>query len=285
MGYSIGDSIALDVHAHPAKYRIAGIVMSEGIYADEAHVATAVMNRAHLDDIFEMGGDSNAIYIKLQPGVNKQERIAEWRALYGSALITDSVERAEESRNGNNASVTFLIVSCFAILVSAFIIYTSYSVIMSQSLREIGTFRSVGATRSKMIIVFLLESGLIGLVGGAAGVFTGILASKRILEVNTTQSIRDAATRMTIRPETTFAVLVFALILSLLGSIIPIIRSSTRPLKEILLDTSKAPRNNRIIPAIAGCVLVAISIVALPLIPKNMISAIVGIRASQTTRF
>lgn len=276
LGYDIGDLIDLDVHAHPGKYRIAGVSDSEGIFADEAHVAVVVMNQSHLSEIFETDGDSNTLYVKLNTEANKPELMEAWRSLYNPSIITDSAQRAAESRNGSNASVTFLIVSCFALLVSAFIIYTSYRVIMSQSLCEIGTFRSVGATCSQMIAVLLLESAWVGLAGGAAGVLIGILASKRILSLNTTQSIRNAAAGMMIRPQTAVTVMIFALMLSLLGSLVPIISSSMRPLKEILLDAPSIPRKKSAASTLIGMALVVSSVALLPMLPKDMMPAIVG---------
>ena len=53
-----------------------------------------------------------------------------------------------------------------------FIIYNSFSIAVAQRRREIGILRALGASRGQIRTLFLVESGLSGLVGSVAG--TGV---------------------------------------------------------------------------------------------------------------
>jgi putative ABC transport system permease protein len=57
---------------------------------------------------------------------------------------------------------------------------TMYTAVRERT-REIGVLKAVGATNKAVIIIFLIESGIIGLIGGAGGVTLGLLIAK-ILE-------------------------------------------------------------------------------------------------------
>jgi putative ABC transport system permease protein len=47
-------------------------------------------------------------------------------------------------------------------------------------MNEIGVMKSIGAKNSDILLIFLIESGLLGLVGGILGVLIGIGLSKSV---------------------------------------------------------------------------------------------------------
>ncbi|MDY6773674.1 MAG: ABC transporter permease, partial [Candidatus Nanohaloarchaea archaeon] len=57
------------------------------------------------------------------------------------------------------------------------IMNTMYTAVKERT-REIGVMKAVGAEDHQILVLFLLESGLIGLVGGLVGVITGLGISK-----------------------------------------------------------------------------------------------------------
>lgn len=56
---------------------------------------------------------------------------------------------------------------------------TMYTAVIERT-REIGIMKAIGATRKDIMSVFLIESGLLGLVGGIIGVLIGIVLSKLV---------------------------------------------------------------------------------------------------------
>ena len=66
-------------------------------------------------------------------------------------------------------SFTANINSAFALFIGMFIIYNSFSIAVAQRRREIGILRALGASRGQIRTLFLVESGLAGLVGSRAG--------------------------------------------------------------------------------------------------------------------
>ena len=56
---------------------------------------------------------------------------------------------------------------------------TIYTSVLERT-REIGIMKAVGAKNSNILLIFLIESGFLGLVGGILGVIFGIIAVKSI---------------------------------------------------------------------------------------------------------
>ena len=80
------------------------------------------------------------------------------------------------------------------------IMNTMYTAVIERT-KEIGTMKAVGARNSDVLKIFLFESGLLGLVGGAIGVIIGIAMStgaEYISAVATGTNLLQADTSMTL---------------------------------------------------------------------------------------
>jgi len=75
-----------------------------------------------------------------------------------------------------NSLTTFLfLITLIASIVGGIGISNTMFMSVIERVREIGILKSVGATNSDVLKVFLIESGLLGIVGGVIGVILGIL--------------------------------------------------------------------------------------------------------------
>ena len=74
---------------------------------------------------------------------------------------------------------TFLLVFAgISLFVGVFIIVNTFSMLVAQRTRELALLRAVGASRGQVVRVVLGEAVVIGLVGGALGLFAGIALAK-----------------------------------------------------------------------------------------------------------
>jgi putative ABC transport system permease protein len=102
---------------------------------------------------------------------------------------------------------------------------TMYASVASRT-AEIGTLRALGFRSSGILMVFLLEALLLGLIGGIIGV---ILASfMQFLTISTMnwQSFAELAFSFTLNPAIVAKSLGFALIMGLLGGFLPAVRAA-----------------------------------------------------------
>ncbi len=70
-----------------------------------------------------------------------------------------------------------LLIGLISIIVAAVnIMNTMYTAVLERT-QEIGVMKAIGARNSDILAVFLVESGILGLIGGAMGVFLGYLVA------------------------------------------------------------------------------------------------------------
>ncbi len=68
------------------------------------------------------------------------------------------------------------VLSAIALFVGMFLIYQSVTLSVVRRRREIGLLRTLGMTPGQVLLLFLAEGAVSGLVGGALGLVLGVLA-------------------------------------------------------------------------------------------------------------
>jgi putative ABC transport system permease protein len=102
---------------------------------------------------------------------------------------------------------------------------TMYASVASRT-AEIGTLRALGFRRRGILLVFLLEALLLGLVGGIAGItLASFMQFLRISTMNW-QSFAELAFSFTLNPAIISESVAFALFMGLVGGFLPALRAS-----------------------------------------------------------
>lgn len=110
---------------------------------------------------------------------------------------------------------------------------TMYAAVANRT-AEIGTLRALGFRRRSILASFLMESLLLGLVGGCAGL---LLASfMQFLTISTVnfQTFSELAFRFALTPSIIGQSLAFSLIMGLVGGFLPAVRASRMNIVEAL---------------------------------------------------
>ncbi|WP_028453812.1 ABC transporter permease [Chitinilyticum aquatile] len=110
---------------------------------------------------------------------------------------------------------------------------TMYSSVANR-VREIGALRAIGFRRSSILLAFLLEALLLGLVGGLAGVT--VASGMQFFTVSTMnwQTFAELAFSFTLTPGIIAASLTFALAMGFLGGFLPALQASRMKIIDAL---------------------------------------------------
>jgi len=79
------------------------------------------------------------------------------------------------------SSIFTTIISGISLLVAAVAIVNVMLMSVKERTREVGILRSIGTYRSQIMLMFLYEAGLIGLIGAIAGTLLGLIAAPVLL--------------------------------------------------------------------------------------------------------
>lgn len=116
----------------------------------------------------ERNADMDLISRQIKFELSKQEDVREF-----SVLTPNRVNQLVGNILGVVEFVLFVIALVSLVVGAVGIMNTMYTSVLERT-RHIGIMKAVGATKDSILSLFLIESGLIGLVGGAMGVLLGL---------------------------------------------------------------------------------------------------------------
>jgi putative ABC transport system permease protein len=163
----------------PKEFVVRGIMKPGGL-AKAFGGNLAIMDVYAAQRVFGRGRKFDRIDIGVAEGVT----VDRCRAALEKALGTGFEVETPASRGKQFDSVlrlysvTMSITSLFALFIGMFIIYNSFAIAVTQRRAEIGILRALGATRRQVRGLFLVESGVFGVVGSTAGLGFGYLLAR-----------------------------------------------------------------------------------------------------------
>ena len=112
---------------------------------------------------------------------------------------------------------------------------TMYAIV-SQRTREIGTLRALGFSRISILFSFVMESVLLALVGGILGCLIAIPMNGFTAGTGQTQSFSELAFAFKITPGIVLVGLSFAVLMGIVGGLLPAVRASQMPITKALRE-------------------------------------------------
>jgi len=126
---------------------------------------------------------------------------------------------------------TLTIVFSIGAIIGAMI--TMYSAVANRT-AEIGTLRALGFRRRNILLAFLTESLLLGFLGGAIGLFFASFMQWMTISTVNFQTFSELAFRFTLTPGIVVESMTFALLMGLLGGMLPALRASRLKIVDAL---------------------------------------------------
>ncbi|MBC5792807.1 MAG: ABC transporter permease [Nanohaloarchaea archaeon] len=189
-GVVVGQSIAEDQDLEPRSrieingndYRVVGVSKSSSNRNVDSGIVMAMEEARELLDRPESFGSIN---VKVQEGYTPSEveediekNLRNERDLEEGEedFTTNTAEDLIRSLNNQLSIVrgVLLGIGSISLLVGAVGIMNTMYTSVTERTREIGVMKAIGATKRQILTLFLIESGAIGLVGGAMGATIGI---------------------------------------------------------------------------------------------------------------
>ncbi|MGI0061135.1 MAG: ABC transporter permease [Nitrosotalea sp.] len=102
----------------------------------------------------------------------QQEITTQYGQTLGVTTPTVIMAVREQAQSGNNAFI--LMVGIIALVVGAVGIVTTLYNSVGERIREIGTMKAIGAQNTDILVLFLIEAVLIGIIGASLGLVIGI---------------------------------------------------------------------------------------------------------------
>lgn len=171
-----GDEILIN----SKRFTVAGVLSLIGNQEDDnsAYISLSSLHR--------LTGKQGALtaFVKLEQGTNIDRAAKQVKFELGKQeVVRDfsviTAAKAEQIVGSILSMIEFvlIIIALASLLVGAVgIMNTMYTSVLERT-RQIGVMKAVGASNDGILTLFLIESGLIGLIGGVLGIILGILGA------------------------------------------------------------------------------------------------------------
>jgi putative ABC transport system permease protein len=131
--------------------------------------------------------------------------------------------------------------SGIALFVGGFLILNSFNMTVLQRMREIGTLRTLGATRGAVVRTVMIEALALGVVGAVAGLALGIGMAVGLVSLMRGMGMPIGGLR--VAPSAAVLSVAVGLLVTVLGSLRPALRAgSVPPIQAVLTGRGKVAR-------------------------------------------
>jgi putative ABC transport system permease protein len=173
------------------KFKIVGILNPLGSKSDDSNIYLDIGLYQNLTG--EKKGSARVAMVMIEEGLTPdkvaeeiKESLQKTRKRIAGEDTTDFAVVTSEKMIGAANSIlgiiqsAVILFSSLAILVGGIGITNTMFTSIRERTREIGTMKAIGAKNSAVLTIFLVEAGIIGLIGGAGGIVLGIICAKII---------------------------------------------------------------------------------------------------------
>ncbi|SCE95205.1 FtsX-like permease family protein [Micromonospora mirobrigensis] len=166
---------------------------------------------------------------------------------------------AEAVRDVRQFSMVLLAFAAVAVVVAAFVIANTFTIVLAQRTRRTALLRVVGAGRGQLFRAALLEAGVLGLLSSALGVLAGVGLAVVLRWVGAALDLpAGSGGAVAVRPSTVLACLSVGTVTTLVAAALPAWQGSRVPPVAALTDGALAPaRRPGRVRLVAGAVVLA----------------------------
>ncbi len=196
------------------------------IWGDADQFMQAFRRNAYSSVIFKLRGSSE--FQKLKERIENDPRLT-LEAKREPKYYADQSEMMAMFLNILGLSLT--IIFSLGAVVGAMI--TMYAAVANRT-DEIGTLRALGFQRRNILISFLIESLLLGFIGGCIGLFLASFMQFLTISTMNWQTFSELAFSFSLTFDTVYKSLLFSLIMGLMGGALPAFRAARMNIVDAL---------------------------------------------------
>ncbi len=181
LGVGVGDTIEIaprTTGATSRKYKVIGIV-EVGLSLGE--MGFVIMPFSKAQELYNRPGYATAIIIKVTSRELISPLAEALKEMFPEARVIEPKQIvAQIGRIMGVINATLISIGSISLVVAALSVMNTITMVVRERIREIGILKAIGAQRHHVLAIFLSEAFLLSLMGGIAGVITGILGAQAV---------------------------------------------------------------------------------------------------------
>ncbi len=223
----------------------------------------AYFDVATAQDVLGDPGSFDSIGVAAEEGVSQSALADRLDAVVPPG--TEAVTAAKVSKENSDTikeelkivGILFTVFAGIALFVGAFIIWNTFTMIVTQRSREIALLRAVGATRRQVLRGLILEAAVIGTAASALGIALGVGVAAGLRALMGSAGFRLPSTSLQLEPRTVVVGMLVGVLVTVVSALVPARRATkvlpVEALREATPGAEKLTRRR----AAVGAVLLA----------------------------
>ena len=241
--YEVGDEVTLLLPTGELRQTFELVGTSNFNGGGTAGATLALLETSAAQDLFLDGEDAfTTVSLTAAEGVSQTE-LADaaktvlpdgFTAVTGQEVIDESDEQIGQFLDV--ISYFLIAFAVIAIVVGAFIIFNTFSILVSQRVRESALLRALGASRRQVTRSVLIEAFLMALLGSTLGLLVGLGLARGLAAVFRSQGLDIAGDVLVLTPATVIAAYVVGISVTMVAAFVPARRAAKVPPVAALRD-------------------------------------------------
>lgn len=268
-GVEVGETLELFTEAGTRSFTLVGTYRFE----DSDSALGAITVGLTLPVAQELAGfeeQLTSVSARAEEGISQEELADRIRAALPGDLpveVATGEQMAQEFSDDFSAGIGFftvllLVFAFVALVVGAFIIFNTFSILVAQRGRELALQRALGATKRQVLTSVLVEAALIGVVAAILGLGAGVLLAMGVIALLDAIGLDLPAVGLSVTGGAVVAALVTGLVVTVASALVPAWRATRVPPLAALRDVSQDASGRSIVRLVIGVVLLAVAAVA-----------------------
>ncbi|MFE6838892.1 ABC transporter permease [Streptomyces sp. NPDC057705] len=225
--YKVGDKVRVATNGPVKEYSLAGVFTTED-GAVQAGGSLVLFDTKVAQELYLKPGYFQELSVGAKNGTSADKLLADIKPLIdgkhtkaqtGAALAE---EQAKQIEKGLGQMGTMLLVFAgISLFVGIFLIYNTFTMLVTQRTKELALLRAVGANRGQVMRSVLAEALVVGFVSAAIGLISGIGLAVAMRSVIGSFGAKLPGGDLVIAPGTVIAALVIGVLVTTLAALLP----------------------------------------------------------------
>jgi putative ABC transport system permease protein len=257
---ALGSTISILFQGAPQKFTVVGTVGFGG-EKNLGGTTSAYFDTKTAQKVLGQPGFFDTINVSMDSGVNAAELTRRLSGVVPAGVeAVTGVKVAKESADAASAGlkitgILFMTFAAIALFVGAFIIWNTFTMIVSQRSREIALLRAIGATRRQVMRSLLLEALLVGVGASVVGVVLGVGVAAGLRALMDLMGFSLPSTSLQLQASTIWVGLLVGTLVTVVAALVPARRATTVLPVEALRESTPGAQSPSRRRALIGLVI------------------------------
>ena len=268
-GVEVGDAVEVFTDQGTRTFTLVGTFRFRD--SDSALGAVSVgFTLATAQEIAGLDGEITSVAARTEDDISQEELVSRIEAALPAGAeveVFTGEEMAQEISDDVSSAVGFfttllLVFAFIALLVGAFIIFNTFSILVAQRGKELALQRAIGASKRQVLTSVLVEAALVGLVAALLGLGAGILLAFGAIALLEAIGLDLPAAGLDVTRGAIIAALVTGLVVTIGSALVPAWRATRVAPLAALRDVAHDESGRSVIRMVIGAVLIVVAVIA-----------------------